>query len=400
MRPPVITIVLRGYKDRRGFKKLFLRYSFCYRTNYMALPWKLLEKDWDQVNQCVKPRATLGGETSVIVNSDLKKRINEAFSVVAELIAHGIPPTFEEFRMKSGATKIASHIFYDSALRILEEEFRSKEISKSSFITYKSCLNKFRELEGNVRLQEISRDKVISFKRKLVMAGKENLANQYIKYLRVVFNRVIKHFGLNDMRKPFDNVEIKVVNISQKKSLSVEEYTTLREALSMYQVGSADYETIRRFLIMCRGLRFSDTKHITKEHYFEFKEGDITYRYFTAHAQKTGSKEIVPISEKDAELLLKWQPDGRLFRKIAAFTYREHLKRLSLKHIGREITTHYGRHFTGDFILNSGVMTLDDVKTILGVRSDRIAEIYAQKDVKDVLRKFYAAVADLESKSK
>lgn len=366
----------------------------------MALPWKLLEKDWDQVNQCVKPRATLGGETSVIVNSDLKKRINEAFSVVAELIAHGIPPTFEEFRMKSGATKIASHIFYDSALRILEEEFRSKEISKSSFITYKSCLNKFRELEGNVRLQEISRDKVISFKRKLVMAGKENLANQYIKYLRVVFNRVIKHFGLNDMRKPFDNVEIKVVNISQKKSLSVEEYTTLREALSMYQVGSADYETIRRFLIMCRGLRFSDTKHITKEHYFEFKEGDITYRYFTAHAQKTGSKEIVPISEKDAELLLKWQPDGRLFRKIAAFTYREHLKRLSLKHIGREITTHYGRHFTGDFILNSGVMTLDDVKTILGVRSDRIAEIYAQKDVKDVLRKFYAAVADLESKSK
>lgn len=400
MRPPVITIVLRGYEDRYGFKKLFLRYSWSYRTNYMVLPWKLLEKDWDQVNQCVRPRATLGGETSVIVNSDLKKRVNEAFSVVAELIASGIPPTFEEFRLKMGASKIASHHFYDSAIMILADEFKSKEISKASFVAYKSALNKFKELEGNVRLHEISREKIISFKRKLVMAGKENLANQYIKYLKVIFNRVIRHFGLSDVRKPFENVEIKVVKISQKKSLSIEEYTTLREALSKYQPGSVDYETIRRFLIMCRGLRFSDTQHITKEHYFEFQEGDVTYRYFTTHAQKTGSKEIVPISERDA-LLLQWQPDGRLFQKVEPFYYRKRLKKLSMKHIGREITSHYGRHFTGDFILNSGGgMTLDDVKTILGVKSDRVAEIYAQKDIKDVLRKFYAAVADLETKSK
>lgn len=44
-------------------------------------------------------------------------------------------------------------------------------------------------------------------------------------------------------------------------------------------------------------------------------------------------------------------------------------------------------------------MGIEDVKKILGVKSDRIAEIYAQKDIKEVLKKFYAAVANLESKS-
>jgi len=364
------------------------------------LPWKLLEKDWDQVNQCVRPRATLGGETVVVVNSDLKKRLNLAFGIVAELIANDIPPTFDEFRLKMGVGKSVSHFFYDSSLTILNEEFNANEIRKASLITYRSTINKFKELEGNLRIHEISRERVISFKRKLVAAGKENLANQYVRYLKVVYNRVLRYFNLNDIRKPFEGIEIKVVKISAKKSLTIDEYVALREALSQYPAGSNDHETIRRFLIMCRGLRFSDTQLLKKDHYFEFEEGGVYYRYFTTHAQKTGSKEIVPISENDATQLLQWQPDGHLFNKISTATYRERLQRLSLKHIGREITAHYGRHFTGDFILNSGEMSLDDVKTILGVKSDRIAEIYAQKDIKDVLRKFYAAVAHLESKSK
>ena len=180
----------------------------------------------------------------------------------------------------------------------------------------------------------------------------------------------------------------------------LEEYTKLRNALAQYAPDSREHETLRRFLIMCRGLRFSDTQRIKKEtHYFEFQEGDTWFRYFATNAQKTGSKEIVPISSSDAILLLHWRPDGYLFPKLDYMKYSYWLRKISLEIIGREITTHYGRHFTGDFILNSGEMGLEDVKKILGVKSDRIAEIYAQKDIKEVLKKFYAAVANLESKS-
>ncbi|MBL7797186.1 MAG: hypothetical protein JNJ90_11885, partial [Saprospiraceae bacterium] len=71
---------------------------------------------------------------------------------------------------------------------------------------------------------------------------------------------------------------------------------------------------------------------------------------------------------------------------------------ISRELIGREITTHFGRHFTGDLILNSGVMDAEDVKKILGVTSDRIAEVYAQRDIKALLKKFYTAVEGLEGK--
>jgi integrase len=399
MRPPVISIVLRGYQDRFGFQKLFLRYAWRYQTNYLVLPWKVLPKDWDPAGQSVKPRATLGGETAMVVNNHLRTTLTKAYSIVADMIARDIPPAFDLFSQKMRADKKVVSLFGETALQILKEEHAANEISPKTYITYKSAVNKFQGVMGPLRLQDISREKVLEFKRKMVATGKENLANQYVRYLKIIYGRVLKHFELDDQRKPFDRVEIKVVKISEKKSLTLEEYAAFRNALAHADVGSQTHETLRRFLIMCRGLRFSDTQRIKKDtHYFEFQEDDTWYRYFATNAQKTGSKEIVPISNTDATMLLHWRQDGYLFPQVKYMTYSKWLRKVSLDLIGREITTHYGRHFTGDFILNNGDMGIEDVKKILGVKSDRIAEIYAQKDIKEVLKKFYAAVEGLEGK--
>lgn len=402
MKPPVISIVQRGHKDKSGYQRLFLRYAWCYRTNYMILSWKLLPKDWDRSAQSVKPRATLGGETSMIVNSDLAKTMQKAFSVVAELIANQIPPTFDEFKIKMDMGEKVASFFCESAIKILEQEKSENQISKQTYICYKAAVNKFREIAGDLRVHEVNKEKITAFRRKMIVAGKENMANQYLRYLKIMYTRVLKSHNLNDLRKPFEGVSIKVVKISEKKSLSIDEYLIFKRALANYAEDSLEHDIIRRFLIMCRGLRFSDTVHLKKDlHHFEFVDSETktTFRYLAVHAQKTGTKGIVPISETDG-VLLKWQPDGFLFKKHEYSVYVRRLKKLSLSLIGREITTHFGRHFTGDFILNSSEMDLDDVKAIIGVKSDRIAEIYAQKDIKNVLRKFYAAVADLESKSK
>jgi len=399
MKPPVISIVQRGYQDRYGFQRLFLRYSWLYKTNYIALSWKLLPKDWDQKTQTVKPRATLGGETAAIVNGDLSKTLNKAYSIIADLIANELPPTFDAFKPKMGAEKKSAFLFFDAAVKMLDEEYAGNQISASTLKVYKASLNKFKELNGDLRMQELTRDQVVAFKRNIVQGGKDNLANQYVKYLKIVYSRVLKHYKLADVHKPFEDVSIRIVKISEKKSMTMGEYLTFRKALADYTPESTEYDTIRRFLIMCRGLRFSDTTQIQKtQHYFTFEDGGTKFQYLTVNAQKTGTKGIVPISASD-EVLLQWQPDGLLFEKLQYPVYVKRLKKLSLELIGREITTHFGRHFTGDFILNSTGMGLDDVKAIIGVKSDRIAEIYAQKDIKEVLKKFYAAVANLESKS-
>ncbi|MEZ4940670.1 MAG: hypothetical protein R3D58_07370 [Saprospiraceae bacterium] len=396
MKPPVVSIVQRGHQDRYGFQRLFLRYSWSYKTNYIALSWKLLPKDWDQATQTVRPRATLGGETVAVVNGDLAKTLNKAYAVIAELIASEQPPTFDAFKPRMGAEKKGTIRFFDAAVQLLDEEYAAKQISAATLRAYKASINKLKKLNGDLRMQELTREQVMAFKRNLVQSGKENMANQYVRYLKIIYGRVLKHYKLPDAHKPFEDVSIKIVKISEKKRITMEEYLTFRRALTGYEPGSTEYETLRRFLIMCRGLRFSDTNQIQKtQHYFAFEDGNTKFQYLAVDAQKTGTKGIVPISTSD-EVLLQWQPDGLLFEKLQYPTYVRRLKKLSFELIGREITTHFGRHFTGDFILNSTGMGLDDVKAIIGVKSDRIAEIYAQKDIKEVLRKFYAAVEELE----
>jgi integrase len=399
MRQPSITIVQRGRADRFGMQKLYLRYSWNYHTNYIALPWKVLPKDWDGRAQSVKPKAILGGEGAVVVNTDLRNKLNKAFLIATELTAANIAPSFEVFRQKFDGNRKQFSSFAATAEEILKKELAAREVTPSTFKAYRAAIRKFVDKVGDLSVQQITRDKVLQFKSKMVAIGKENMSAQYLRNFKVVYNKVLKFHRLKDLHSPFEDLEFKVERISNKKKLTVEEYTILRKALPTFPEGSDGHETIRRFLIMCRGLRYSDTEQINRHaHFFEMQDGETTYRYLLKSAQKTGTQEIVPISETDAQVLLKWREDGSLFKKITYPAYVKKLKRISRELIGREITTHFGRHFTGDLILNSGVMDAEDVKKILGVTSDRIAEVYAQRDIKALLKKFYTAVEGLEGK--
>ncbi len=400
MRQPSIAIVLRGRPDRYGTKKLYLRYSFNYQTNYIALPWKVLPKEWDRKSQTVKPSAKIGAKGSAVVNMDLRTKLNKAFLITTELIAADIYPTFELFRQKFEHNRKQHEYFAAAAKAVLQKEIAAKEITESTAKVYLTSLNRFTKIVGDISLQQLTHDKILHFKSKLIAEDKENLASQYLRNLSSMYFKILKFHRLKDVNNPFEFVEIKVERISEKKQLSIEEYYTLRKALANYPPGSSEHETIRRFLMMCRGLRYSDTQEINKqEHYFEFQEKDTVYRYLLMAAKKSGSEEIVPISEDDAIELMLWQADGFLFKKTEYATYRNRLKKIAQKLIGRTITTHFGRHFTGDMILNSG-MDMEDVKKILGVKSNRIAEVYAKKNIKSVLDRFYAAVAALDKESK
>ena len=72
---------------------------------------------------------------------------------------------------------------------------------------------------------------------------------------------------------------------------------------------------LRRFLIMCRGLRHSDTIELSKQHYFQITDpkNRKVYHYLSKPAEKSDKIGIVPLLENDVKYLLEWQPDGRLF---------------------------------------------------------------------------------------
>ena len=83
---------------------------------------------------------------------------------------------------------------------------------------------------------------------------------------------------------------------------------------------------------------------------------------------------------------MQFGDDSKLFRQMKISDYNFHLKRISKEIIGREITSHYGRHFAGDQAINSG-FDIDDVKAILGISNENTARIYAQRQNTTILTK-------------
>ena len=146
-----------------------------------------------------------------------------------------------------------------------------------------------------------------------------------------------------------------------------------------------DKDILRRFLILCKGLRYSDTLHLKKSDLQEFKQGEDVLYYFNRRAQKSGIAGIIHFFGEEIELL-QFDDDGRLFAQMTTADYNFHLKRLSGKIIGRAITSHYGRHFAGDQAINSG-FDIDDVKAILGISNENTARIYAQRQNTTILTK-------------
>lgn len=242
-------------------------------------------------------------------------------------------------------------------------------------------------------LGEITRGKALQFKGILTTTKNANVAAQYTRNVGAVYGKILKNWNIPDRDKPF-NIEKKIERLSKKKELLPSEYRELYDAMKASPPESEKFEVLRRFIFMCGGIRFSDTNLIEKEkHYFEFQENGEVLRGISKPAQKSGEVGIIPILPQDAEWLLRWRPSGLLFDPVDYNQYLLRLKQISRSIIGREISTHYGRHFAGDSIVNQEGLGMDDVQAILGISNAEIAKIYAQKDIKKVISKYYKSVA-------
>lgn len=391
---PAVSFVLRGRTDRFRRQRLYLRFSFRYKTNYISTKFKLRPEDWDAVEQRVKSRATtLSGDSVPRINLWLEQQRTLIFRILLE----ENPTTFPRFKELYCPPAQVKRLFGQCAAEWLDQAKKEGLLKPSTARTYSFAVKAFlRVFPKDVEVSEMRESTVALLFNTLKAECNENLANQYLIFLRIIFNKILKIFKIGDKNTPFQNFSPKVKRISEKKSLSIMEYRAFWNAF-LAENSPKDREILRRFLIQCRGLRFSDTVDMARHHCFTVNDPDSgkTYHYLSKPAQKTDRAGIVPLLEDDVQHLLIWQDDGRLFAPMTYKVYRDHLASLSLKIIGRKITTHYGRHFAGDFILNAPEMSgITDVKMVLGVSSTLIAETYAQRDILKVLQNFHVAVAN------
>lgn len=269
---------------------------------------------------------------------------------------------------------------------VLDFEVKTQMISESTKDAYMAAVRSLNKFRPDITVGEIDRKVLLEYKIHLIETSGDNLASQYLRNVKMVFSVLRKNQKWEN--DPFANVKItKPERMGDKKSMTEAEYRTIYDRYKSLPIGERESEALRRFLVMCRGFRFSDTSLIQKKHYIEFQRDGKVFRAISKKAQKNKVAGLAPMSEEDAQWLLRWTPDGRLFENVSYNTYRNALADATQKAIGRKLTTHYGRHFAGDHALNHWGLSLDEVKTVLGLSSQNMAEVYAQYDKILVLEK-------------
>jgi len=340
-----------------------------------------------------KGRSLIQNTTSTTLNAWLESQKSLFFKFIADAVTSSSNTQFDFDHFKSLFEPEPEYLLWNVANAVLQKDYKSGAISKSTQTTYKSALKRFIGLFGeDIYVADISTDKITAFFNHLEKSGNNNLANQYTTFLKVVYKRILKEYSLS-YPDPFSDFKVQIVRISDKKTLSVPEYQALYSAFLASAPRSQEYEVLRRFLVMCRGIRWVDTQKLHKQHFNQVGEQG----YLTLKSQKTQGIYICPMTKRDVEHLIVWQENDMLFPKFSQNHYLARLKEIAQKIIGRPLTTHYGRHFAGDFIINSEDMDgVSDVKKILGISTDRVAEIYAQRELTTLLDKFFTAMEKIE----
>lgn len=397
MKSPKINFVLHGRKDRNGCQVLKIRFSYRYQTNYIHTSIRLHPSEWDAASQrIISPRGKTPAHSASVANLNawIESQKSQFFQFVSAGFIHGDSSrlSFESFRKIFEPEK--EYRFRDAAEALIQQDLDSKNIAKNTADTYRAALSRFFQVVGeDIYVSDITKDKIRLFISKLETAQNNNVANQYATFVKVVYRRVLKEYSLK-FPDPFEGIKLRIVRLSNKKTLTIPEYQKLYAAMIDFGPEHVYYDILRRFLIMCRGgIRWIDTTRIQQKHFYPVS----TRGYFMLQSQKTGGTYICPMTDRDMKYLVRWQPNGHLFGKTYFDKYSDRLKVVTKQIIGRPITSHYGRHFAGDFILNSEEMQgMDDVKSMLGISTARVAEIYAKRDLTSLLDKFWSAMSKLE----
>jgi integrase len=395
MKLPKIAIILKGRPDKNNKQLLYIRYSIGGKTSWLSLGISVAESNWDAKRRMVKNRdidsATLNQiiastkfEAEQIALTFLSQNRNEVF-------------TFDLFKkqfLKTAEAKVVPDLLPISMLlQTVDDMLQEKAISPASHNAYRAAVNMFLKSELATTLNGLNPTIINAFRKEVITTRNENVAGQYIRNLAVVFRHTVRRNTLH-LPDPFTE-KIVVKRLSNKKTLTHEEYQKFTDVFKT--ATGKEREIIRRFLILCKGLRYSDTLLLHQTDLQEFIQGGEKLLYFNRAAQKSGVAGIIGFYEQEQELL-EFKSNGHLFDKLPISEYNTQLKKISKKIINREITSHYGRHYAGDLAINSG-FDIDDVKAILGISKEGTARIYAQRQNTKILTKLLMYEKDKKNRT-
>ena len=212
MRQPQINFVLHGQSDRFGRVSLFLRYSQNYETHYISTPWKILPQQWDKIEQRVKSKTPLlGGESAARLNSWIESEKVRVFNILADCILNGEVMTFQIFKNRFSPEKEKPLFFCDLSESLLKEWKVEGKLNAHTSNAYRAAVRAFRLFLGeDIGVQNITKEITYSFFGHLEKHRDKNLANQYVRNVKIGFNKFLKHFNVKKKIHLFRNLNLKL----------------------------------------------------------------------------------------------------------------------------------------------------------------------------------------------
>lgn len=390
---PKYKFVLKGSFSKKGEKYIFVRYAFMAETRWLSSKISIKPEYWDAKKELIKSSFDLSYSYNSIL-LELKTKIN---AFIGRCLSSGEKPYFNDLvnELNYGKSKKSESqsLKLSDLVEVLDQAFSEKKISKNTQHSYKSAVLSFRIfIKKDIHLSQITPETINLFRQHLIETKNENTGAQYVRFFQASWKwiNVIRKVNI-DAPTRFESTPVK--RMSEKKVLSIDEYNKIKQ----YYIETKN-EYIRRFLVLCKGIRCSDSNKIKIADIQQYENKEIWY--YTVSAQKTGVKGVkgVIIFDKwDMENIIP-QNKEFLFKKLTTSNFNIGLKQVLELVIGRKITSHFGRHFAGDQIINDEGMDREDVKIILGISSTSISEIYAQRKVITTLKKIQESDKNKHSK--
>lgn len=376
MKVPTIKLVFDrkksadNYKSPSRSKQGLLQLEIYYerQRKWYSTGVRLYEGQWSDI------KGVINHNDSAELNKQIRSIVANATRVVTLLTENGNTFSFSDFDLKFSSSNAEKDIY-----ELVDEHIESKKESGSSYTSYETLKSHLVRYGKINRVKDLTYDGVVGFDKYMKSLGlADSSVSIYHSKLSAVCTQLIRN-GLME-KNPYSLFRVKKIVTEEIKYLDEEELRKVRD----FVPATAKQQYAKDFFLVqtMTGMSFADLKAFNLNTDAEVIDGKYIVR--RNRRIKTDVNFRIVIMQPAVDILNKY---GGQMNKYSIMYVNTGLHTIGMATIGRELTSHIGRHTFATWALSNEV-PIEYVQKMLGHSRIDTTQKYAKALAKDVIRQF------------
>lgn len=383
-------VFLKRNKKNDGRVPVYIRITKNRQCSYVNTGILILEKQWNEKKQKVKPSVANAGR----LNSVITRKIALADSLILEFEAKG--KFYTAHQVKEAMADDNPNCFISYYNKWVQDRYQRGKLRYSTLLRYEAVINKLSEyVNGSLSFAQFDFDFLVKYESYLMRKRKntQNTVNSNFNCLRKAMNDAVRNGKIRVEANPFFRYQFKQVSTT-REFLSQNE---LREIENIESLPSELCYTARDIFILITqtGLRIGDVLMLRNSDYdgsrisfilgktkiqtsilLTTKAKSIIEKYYSDHEAK-GTNFLFPVinispKERDDQVILRALKRATV--KVNKCLKRSIIPRTNIK---KHVSTHIGRHSLATNALLNG-LSFEEIKSILKHKDIKVTQQYAK----------------------